>query len=110
VVNLTSEEIYEVLRRPARQIADEVMVVMEQSTPELVSDISETGIVLTGGCSQLYGFTQLLEDRTGIHCIVADNPDSCTALGCGKSLKWINTLPEGPLNIARKRMMKSNQY
>ena len=110
VVNLTSEEIYEVLRRPARQIADEVMVVMEQSTPELVSDISETGIVLTGGCSQLYGFTQLLEERTGIHCIVADNPDSCTALGCGKSLKWINTLPEGPLNIARKRMMKSNQY
>jgi len=110
MVNLTSEEIYEVLRRPARQIADEVMVVMEQSTPELVSDISETGIVLTGGCSQLYGFTQLLEERTGIHCIVADNPDSCTALGCGKSLKWINTLPEGPLNIARKRMMKSNQY
>jgi len=110
VVNLTSEEIYEVLRRAARQIADEVMVVLEQTSPELVSDISETGIVLTGGCSQMYGFAELLMERTGIPCIVADDPDSCTALGCGKSLSWINTMQEGPINIARKRMMKSNQY
>jgi rod shape-determining protein MreB len=110
VVTLTSTEISEVLRRPARQIVDEVAVVMEQTSPELVSDISETGIVLTGGCSQIYGFAELLTERTGIGCIVADDPDSCTALGCGKSLAWINTMTEGPINIARKRMMKSNQY
>ncbi len=110
VVTLSSEEISEVLRRPARQIVDEVMVVLEQTSPELVSDISETGIVLTGGCSQMFGFAELLIERTGINCIVADDPDSCTALGCGKSLAWINTMQEGPINIARKRMMKSNQY
>ena len=107
-VTLTSTEIYEVLRRPARQIADEVLAVLEQTSPELVSDISETGITLTGGCSQVWCFTELLIERTGIPCILADDPDSCTAYGCGKSLAWINHMSEGPINIARKRMMKQN--
>lgn len=110
MVNLTSAEIYEVLRRPARQIADEVLAVLEQTSPELVSDISENGITLTGGCSQLYGFDALLMERSGIACTVADDPDACTAYGCGKSLGWINHMQEGPINIARKRMMKSAQY
>lgn len=106
-VTLTSTEIYEVLRRPARMIADEVLSVMEQASPELVSDISENGITLTGGCSQVWGFAELLIERTGIACILADDPDSCTAYGCGKSLAWINHMQEGPINIARKRIMKS---
>ena len=106
VVNLTSGEIYDVLRRPARQIADEVLAVLEQTSPELVSDISETGITLTGGCSQIAGMDLLLAERTGIACVLADDPDSCTAYGCGKSLAWINHMQEGPINIARKRMMR----
>ena len=109
-VTLTSTEIGEVLRRPARMIADEVMAVLEQTSAELVSDISETGITLTGGCSQLYGFDALLMERTGINCTVADDPDSCTAYGCGKSLAWINHMQEGPINIARRRIMKSAFY
>ena len=110
VVTLTSSEIFEVLRRPARQIADEVLSVLEQTSPELVSDISEVGITLTGGCSQLYGFDALLMESTGIPCTLADDPEFCTAYGCGKSLSWINHMTEGPINIARQRMMKSNQY
>ena len=106
-VTLSSKEIYEVLRRPARMIADEVMEVLEQTSPELVSDVAENGITLTGGCSQLWGFAELLMERTGIACIVADDPDSCTAYGCGKSLAWINHMDEGPINIARKRAMRS---
>ena len=106
VVTLVSSEIYEVLRRPARQIADEVLSVLEQTSPELVSDISETGITITGGCGQISGMDQLLAERTGIPCVLADDPDSCTAYGCGKSLAWINRMPEGPINIARKRMMR----
>ena len=47
---------------------------------------------------------------TGIPCRVADDPESCVAYGCGKSLAWINHMTEGPINIARQRMMKSNQY
>ena len=106
-ITLTSSEIYEVLRRPARIIVDEVIAVMEQTSPELVSDISESGITLTGGGSQIWGMAELLMERTGIDCALADDPDSCTAYGCGKSLAWINHMQEGPINIARKRMMRA---
>ena len=106
-VMLTSSEIHEVLRRPARMIVDEVMAVLEQTSPELVSDISENGITLTGGCSQIWGMAELLIERTGISTVLADDPDSCTAYGCGKSLAWINHMQEGPINIARKRMMRA---
>ena len=105
-ITLLASEIYEVLRRPARQIADEVLSVLEETSPELVSDISETGITLTGGASQIWGMDQLLTERTGIHCAVADDPDSCVAYGCGKSLSWINHMQEGPINIARRRIMR----
>ena len=105
-VTLLASEIYEVLRRPARQIADEVLSVLEETSPELVSDISETGITLTGGASQIWGMDQLLTERTGIHCNLADDPDSCVAYGCGKSLAWINHMQEGPINIARRRIMR----
>ena len=103
---LMSQEIYDVLRRPARQIADEVLSVLEETSPELVSDISENGITLTGGGSQIWGMDRLLTERTGIVCTVADDADSCVAYGCGKSLAWINHMQEGPINIARKRIMR----
>ena len=106
MVTLTSTEIYEVLRRPARLIADEVMAVLDQASPELVSDVSENGITLTGGASQIWGMDMLLIERTGIGCVLADDPESCTAYGCGKSLAWINQMQEGPINIARKRAMR----
>ena len=105
-LTLLSSDIYEVLRRPARQIADEVLSVLEETSPELVSDISENGITLTGGGSQLWGLNLLLKERTGIDCRVADNPEYCVAFGCGKSLEWINHMQEGPINIARRRIMR----
>ena len=105
-LTLLSSEIFEVLRRPARQIADEVLSVLEETSPELVGDISANGITLTGGGSQIWGMASLLSERTGVPCTVADDPDSCVAYGCGKSLSWINHMPEGPINIARKRLMR----
>ena len=101
-----SSEIFEVLRRPARQISDEVLSVLEETSPELVGDISENGITLTGGSSQIWGMDMLLTERTGIRCTVADDPDSCVAYGCGKSLSWMNHMQEGPINIAKKRFMR----
>jgi len=106
-ITLLSSEIFEVLRRPSRQIADEVLSVLEETSPELVSDIANNGITLTGGGSQIWGMDLLLTERTGIRCTLADDPDSCVAYGCGKSLAWISTMSEGPINIARKRMMRS---
>ncbi len=105
-ITLLSSEIYEVLRRPARQISDAVMSVLEDTSPELVSDIATNGITLTGGGSQLWGMGPMLQDRTGIHCTVADDADSCVAYGCGRSLSWINHLTEGPMDYAKKRIMR----
>ena len=105
-IELLSSEIYEVLWRPARQLADEVLSVLEDTSPELVGDIAENGITLTGGGSQLWGMDMLLTERTGIQCTLADDPDCCVAYGCGKSLSWINHMSEGPINIARKRLMR----
>ena len=104
-VTLFSSEIFEVLRRGARQIADEVLSVLEETSPELVADIGENGITLTGGTSQIWGMDRMLAERTGIPCRLADDPDSCVAYGCGKSLAWMNHMQEGPINIARKRLL-----
>lgn len=103
---ISSEDVYEALKRPARQIADEVLETLEQTSPELVTDISKNGIVLTGGGSLIWGMDKLLSERTGMACSIADDADSCVAYGCGKSLSWINRMMEGPINIARRRLMK----
>lgn len=103
---LKSSEIMEVLRRPSRQIVDEVFSVLEETSPELVADIAETGIILTGGGSQLWGMDRLITERTTLACSLADDPNSCVAYGCGKSLSWMNHMQEGPINIARKRMLR----
>ena len=105
-LTLLSSEIYTVLSRLTRQIADEVLSVLEDTSPELVGDIAENGITLTGGGSQIAGMEQLLTERTGIPCTLADDPDSCVAYGCGKSLSWINHMSEGPINIARRKLMR----
>ena len=106
-IMLYSSEIYEVLRRPARMITDEVLHVLEETSPELVGDIAINGITLTGGGSQIWGMDQLIADRTAIACTIADDPDFCVVYGCGKAISWINdTLNEGPINLARRRIMR----
>lgn len=104
---LTASEICEVLNRMGRQIADEVISVLEDTSPELVGDIAQAGITLTGGGSQLYGMDLLLTERTGVRCTLADDAPSCVVYGCGKSLAWINQMTEGPINVARKRLLSS---
>ena len=103
---ITSEEVMEALKRPARMICDKVLDVLEQTTPELVADISRNGIVLTGGGSRIWGMDTLLAERTEIKCMIADDADSCVAYGCGKSLAWINHMQEGTINIARRRLLR----
>jgi len=105
-VSVSSTELMEVLQRPARAIVEEVVAVLEQTSPELVADIDKNGIVLTGGGSQIWGIDAMLRDRTQIACMVADSPDTCAVLGCGKSLQWVNSMQEGTINIARKKLMR----
>ena len=106
-VEITTEEITEILSRPLQQIADEIRYVLERTSPELVGDIAEQGIVLTGGSAEMWGIEQYIAQYTGLTCTVADDPAACTAIGCGRSLAWIKTMSEGPINIARKRALKN---
>ena len=105
-VTLTSDEICEQLRAPAKIIAGEVLSVLRSTSSELSGDIYESGIILTGGGSQIWGMDQLLMETTEVMCTVADDADSCVVYGCGKSLAWINHMQEGPINIAKKRIMR----
>ncbi|MBQ3216616.1 MAG: rod shape-determining protein [Oscillospiraceae bacterium] len=104
-VEVTSQDIMEALRRPVRQILEAVLDVLEESTSELVADISKNGIVLTGGSSQLYGLDVLIQERTGMRCMIADDAGSCVAFGCGRSLAWMNHMQENTINIARRRLL-----
>ena len=104
---LSASEVSEVLNRMGRQIADEGLSVLEDTSPELLGDIAQTGITLTGGGAQIYGMDMLLSERTGVRCTLADDAPSCVVYGCGRSLAWINQMTEGPINVARKRLLNS---
>ena len=105
-ITVTSSELAEVLVRPGRAIVEAVVAVMEQTSPELVADIDRNGIILTGGGSQIWGMDALIMERTNIPCMISDSPETCVALGCGKSLRWIGSMQEGTINIARKKLMR----
>lgn len=105
-IPITSSDILTALKNPANLIAEEVNSVLQSTSPELVADIAENGITLTGGCSQIYGMDKYLSHTTGVICTLADDADSCVAYGCGKSLSWINHMQEGPINLARKRILR----
>ena len=78
---------------------------LERTPPELVGDISSNGIVMTGGGSLVKGFAQLVEARTGIHTVVAEDAISCVAQGTGKSLDSLNDMQDGTVNLSRRRQM-----
>lgn len=76
---LNSNEILEALQEPLSGIVAAVMVALEQSPPELASDISERGMVLTGGGALLKDIDRLLMEETGIPVVVAEDPLTCVA-------------------------------
>ncbi|CAD6507304.1 rod shape-determining protein [Candidatus Profftia tarda] len=87
---LNSKEILEALQEPLTGIVSAVMVALEQCPPELASDISERGMVLTGGGALLRNFECLLMEETGIPVVVAEDPLTCVAHGGGKALEMID--------------------
>jgi rod shape-determining protein MreB len=87
MIEVTSQEVREALAEPVSQIVDRVKGVLEQTPPELSSDIIERGITLTGGGALLRGFDRLLALATGIPVHVADDPLSCVAIGTGRALE-----------------------
>ena len=106
MVKLSSTELAEVLLEPAREILESIHYVLERTPPELVADISQNGIVMSGGGSLIYGIDMLVERDTGIRTVVVDDPVSCAAYGAGKLLTRHNDMNEGMVNFARKRMLR----
>ncbi len=93
-VEVTSEEIREALSDPVRQIAEKLCSVLEDTPPELASDVIERGIVLTGGGAMLRGLDHLLEQITDIPVRVADNALDCVVIGTGRALEEIDAIIE----------------
>lgn len=92
VITITSGEIREALREPVQGIVNAVRNVIERTPPELVADIMEKDIVMTGGGALLRGLDQLLHRELGMNVKVADDAMLCVALGTGKTLEHIHLL------------------
>lgn len=88
-VTVTSEETEEALRETAYQIVDAVHNVLERTPPELAADISDRGIVLTGGGSLIQGLEELIEEKTGINTMTAEDPLTAVAIGTGKYIEYL---------------------
>ena len=104
-LTIYSSEMLEAFEEPVERILEAIHSVLERTPPELVGDISSNGIVMTGGGSLVKGFAQLVEARTGIHTVVAEDAISCVAQGTGKSLDSLNDMQDGTVNLSRRRQM-----
>ena len=86
-ITITSEEIRQALEEPVTSILEGIKWVLENTPPELAADISDRGIILTGGGSLLGGLDQRITEETGIPAIIADDAMSCVAIGTGA---WVD--------------------
>ncbi|MBI1906154.1 MAG: rod shape-determining protein [Rhodocyclales bacterium] len=89
---ISSNEVLEAVTEPLNQIVSAVKIALEQTPPELGADIAERGMVLTGGGALLRDLDRLLMEETGLPVIVADEPLTCVARGCGMALEKMDSL------------------
>ena len=104
-ITVTSTEMLEAFEEPVERILEAIHGVLEGAPPELVADIANNGIVMTGGGSLVDGFDKLITARTGIHTVVAENAISCVAIGTGKSLDSVHEMNDGTVNLSRRKQM-----
>ena len=104
-ITVNSTEMMEAFEEPVERILEAVHNVLERTPPELVADISNNGIVMSGGGSLVDGFDKLITARTGIHTVVAEDAISCVAEGTGKSLDSLGDMQDGTVNLSRRRQM-----
>jgi len=92
IVEVTSSDIREAIANPVNQIVEEVKLCVEETPPELVSDIMECGITLAGGGALLEGLAIRLTEETKMPVQVAEDPLTCVVRGTGKALEEIDIL------------------
>lgn len=91
-VVVKSSEMMEALAEPAMAIVDAVHSTLEKTPPELAADISDRGIYMTGGGCLVDGLDKLIQEKTGINVMIAEDAISCVALGTGKALDNLDSL------------------
>ena len=91
-ITVYSSEMLEALIEPAMMIVDSVHSVLEKTPPELAADIADKGIYMTGGGCLVDGLDKLLQAKTGINVMIANDAVSCVALGTGKALDNLDSL------------------
>ena len=91
-ITVRSSEMMEALEEPAMAIIDAVHSTLEKTPPELAADISDRGIYMTGGGSLVDGLDRLLQEKTGLNVMIAEDAISCVALGTGKALDNLDAL------------------
>jgi rod shape-determining protein MreB len=91
-ITITSEEVAEALSEPLSAVIAMIKAMLEQTPPELSSDIIDRGMVLIGGGALLRGIDELISRETGVPAYVADVPMACVALGAGRGLEQLEIL------------------
>ena len=89
-ISVSSEETEEALRETTSQIVEAVHSVLEKTPPELAADIADRGIILTGGGCLLYGLEELIEEKTGINTMTAEEPMTAVAIGTGRYVEFLS--------------------
>ncbi|MBQ7799224.1 MAG: rod shape-determining protein [Oscillospiraceae bacterium] len=76
-------------------IVDAIIATLDKTPPELVADISEQGIYLTGGGAMVYGLADLIEERTKIKTVYPYDPEKCVVVGAGRAFEYLGELQDG---------------
>ncbi len=109
-VSVSSEEMLEALSEAVNAVCDAVHSVLEKTPPELASDISSRGIVMTGGGALLNGLNKLIELRMGIPTYIAEDAVSCVAKGTGMSLEHLDVIESASSQQYSKKSSSKNRY
>lgn len=105
IFTVSSSEMVDAFDEVTGQILESIHSVLERTPPELVSDISNNGIIMTGGGSLIWGFDQLIAKHTGIETRLAEDVITCVACGTGKTLDNLLDRQDGTMNISRGKQM-----
>lgn len=107
-VFINETDILKALEKPLNQIVNTVQTVLEQTPPELASDLFERGAIMTGGSSLIAGLDRKIQDKIGIRVKIAESPITAVVRGTGKALNWLDKLDSSEMGeeSTRKRAIE----
>ena len=104
-VTLRETEMPEALEETALLLCDAIRSLLEQTPPEMVADIAQNGILLTGGGSRLSGLEKYIEEYTRIPALTAENAEDCVITGMEQAMQRLDSMQDGALNVARRKQL-----